>query len=323
MDEFDLIKTYFAPLAKGFPGSLNLADDAAIISPPPGAELVVTTDAINRGVHFIGDEDPALIARKLLRVNLSDLAAMGATPLCYFLALMLPKDTESHWIKRFSEGLHEDQALFGIYLAGGDTSATKEGMSFSATALGSVPQGRALKRSGARLGDAIYISGTLGDSALGLQLLQRNIHAPHDADREFLEERYLLPSPQLALGQKLVGIANTCMDVSDGLVQDLGHICAASGVGATINREKLLLSAPASKLIEANPALWDAALSGGDDYELLFTAPPEKELLVRDLSSELELSLTKIGEITEGEEVEVRDGQGRVVPVERKGFRHF
>ena len=323
MDEFDLIKTYFAPLAKGFTGSLNLTDDAALLSLPLGCELVVTTDAINRGVHFIGDEeDPALIARKLLRVNLSDLAAMGATPLCYFLALMLPEDTESQWVKRFAEGLHEDQSLFRIHLAGGDTSATKEGMSFCVTAMGSVPAGKALRRSGAKIGDAIYVSGTLGDSALGLQLLQHKVQVRGE-DKLFLEERYFLPEPRLELGQKLIGIASACMDVSDGLVQDLGHICEISGVGATVQRDKLPLSAPAKKLIEAANALWNCALAGGDDYELLFTASSEKELLVRELSAELGLPLTKVGEIIEGTEVGVRDKSGRVIPVKHKGFQHF
>ncbi|MDE3016066.1 MAG: thiamine-phosphate kinase [Pseudomonadota bacterium] len=351
MDEFDLIKAYFAPLAKGFSGGLNLADDAALIHVPSGSDLAVTTDAINRGVHFVGNEDPALIARKLLRVNLSDLAAMGATPLCYFLTLMLPPlsspspagGTEggwNHWLKRFAEGLREDQSLFGIRLAGGDTSATKEGMSFSVTALGGVAAGRALRRSGARPGDAIYLSGTLGDGALGLLRRLRPGASPGRGSRAngersparrrlagddalFLEQRYLLPQPRLELGQKLIGVASACMDVSDGLVQDLGHICEVSGVGATIQRDKLPLSDPARKLIEADKNLWDFVLGGGDDYELLFTAPPEKEMLIRGLSAELELPLTAIGNITEGAEVEVLDATGKSLIVAHKGFRHF
>ncbi len=247
MDEFDLIEKYFKPLARGFPGSLNLTDDAAVFSIPAGCELVVTTDAISEGVHFIGDEAPELIARKLLRVNLSDLAAMGATPLCYFLAGMLPKTTEAHWVKRFAEGLAEDQKQFRINIAGGDTISTHGALSLSVTALGTVPKGKALRRSGAKPGDIIYVSGTLGDSALGLSCHCEQSSACKTQD-PFLINRYLLPEPRIALGQKLIGIANACMDISDGLVQDLGHICKASGVGATIHRDKLPLSEAGAKI---------------------------------------------------------------------------
>jgi thiamine-monophosphate kinase len=313
MDEFFLIDTCFKPLAHNFPGSLNLTDDAAIIAVPPGHELVTTTDAISEGVHFIGNEDAALIAKKLLRVNLSDLAAMGAKPLCYVLTIMLPKNTKAAWVKRFARGLAEDQKLFRIHLAGGDTVSTRGTKSFSITAFGTVAKGKSLKRSSAKTGDSIYVSGTLGDSALGLRF--RN--------NAFLFKRYLLPEPRLALGQKLVGTANACMDISDGLVQDLGHICRASKAGAKLYRDKLPLSQAAQKLIKKDQKLWELVLGGGDDYELLFTVPASKKAALKKLSAALKLPLTEIGTITKGKEVKVLDENGKMLKLKRKGFQHF
>jgi len=310
MDEFRLIDQYFKPLAAGFKGSLNLADDAAVITPPPGCDLVITKDAITAGVHFIGSEDASLIARKLLRVNLSDLAAMGAAPLAYFLAIMLPKDTKPEWVEKFAEGLAADQREFGIHLAGGDTISTQGPLSFSLTAMGTVPAGKALTRSAAKAGDTIYVSGTLGDSALGLQALRKG---PRN---DFLEQRYLLPQPRMALGQKLYGIAHAVMDISDGLLQDLGHICKASGVGAKVERHRLPLSAAASALIQKDDRLWDCITSGGDDYELLFTAPEENRAVAESLG-------TAIGTITEGSGITLLDASGCELPVTHSGFRHF
>jgi len=317
MDEFVLIDKYFKPLSRGFGAALNLTDDAAIIKVPPGSELIITKDAVSEGLHFIGNENPALIARKLLRVNLSDLAAMGAKPLCYFLAVMLPANTPEAWIKGFVKGLSEDQKQFHIYLAGGDTISTHGIKSFSITALGTVIKGKALKRSGAKVGDIIYVSGTLGDSALGLLSLRAKRSNPE------LIQRYLLPQPRLALGQKLLGMANACMDISDGLVQDLGHICRASGIGATIYKDALPLSKPARKLIEKDKKLWDSVFSGGDDYELLFTVPKAKKYAIKKLSAALKLPLTKIGEITKGKDVKVLDRAGKTLEIKHKGFRHF
>lgn len=307
--EFSLIETYFTPLAKYHPASLNLSDDAALLAPPAGAELVITKDAISAGVHFIGDEPPSLIAKKLLRVNLSDLAAMGATPMLYFLALMLPKDTPENWIKDFAQGLAEDQKEFSIHLAGGDTTATQGGLSLSLTAIGSVPTGKALRRNGAKPGDNVYVSGTLGDAALGLS----------HKDDSYLRQRYLLPQPQLALGEKLRGIAHACMDISDGLVQDLGHICRASNVSARIERALLPLSPAASRFPEA----YEAALSGGDDYELLFTASPEQDITIRALSTELQLPITRIGTVGSGSGVHVVDENGNPVTIASGGYQHF
>lgn len=313
MDEFALIKTFFAPLAKDFSGSLNLTDDAALIDIPAGKELVVTKDAIVEGVHFLGSEDPSLIARKLLRVNLSDLAAMGAKPLCYFLALMLPKSISPDWVQRFAQGLAEDQKEFSIHLAGGDTTSTPGPLALSLTALGTVPRGSALKRSTAKVGDGIFVSGTLGDSALGLKLLRN----PDGSPNTDLIKRYLLPQPRVDLGQKLRGIASACIDISDGLVQDLGHICETSGVGAEIIRGKLPLSDSAAEMIAADVELWDAPLAGGDDYELLFTVPPGKKSYLAGLP------VTEIGVVTKGSGVKVLGNEGKPLAVTHTGFKHF
>lgn len=322
MREFELIASAFSPLTQGFDGSLALRDDAALLRVPEGHELVVTKDAICEGVHFMGSEAPDWIAKKLLRCNLSDLAAMGAQPLCYFLAIMVPKGTQQAWLTQFAHGLAEDQKLFGISLAGGDTVGSMGPFSASVTAMGLVKRGTALRRNGAKPGDRIYVSGSLGDSALGLALLQERLRAEVSvADSLWLKERYFLPQPRMALGQKLVGLAHSAMDISDGLVQDLGHICAASGVGAVLHRKLLPLSDAAKHVLELHD-VWDAVLTGGDDYELLFTAPPSAAENIAVLAQELHLPLTAIGEIVAGEGVSVLDEHGMDVTPKHGGFRH-
>ncbi|MEQ1788983.1 MAG: thiamine-phosphate kinase [Rickettsiales bacterium] len=308
MNEFSLISKYFKPLAENFSGSLELSDDAAILTQPAGCELVITKDALSEGVHFLGNENPALIAGKALRVNISDLAAMGATPICYFLALILPRDTSEEWLEKFALGLKQTQKEFNISLAGGDTTATNATLSISITAIGSIPNGTALRRNGAKIGDDIYVSGTLGDSALGLELLQKG------EKNDFLINRYLTPQPRIKLGIALRGVANSAMDISDGLVQDLEHICTASNVGATIYSDKIPLSVKGEL---------QAALTGGDDYELLFTASPDKKTTIEQLAESLSLPLTYIGKITSGNAVQVLDKTGRTIELKKKGFSHF
>jgi len=310
MQEFDLIKRYFAPLSAGFAGALSLCDDAAVFAPPAGHELVITKDAISEGVHFIGSESADLIAGKALRVNLSDLAAMGATPICYFLALILPKNTPEEWVQKFAQGLRETQSEFGIHLAGGDTISTLGTLSISITAIGSVPAGSALRRNGAKIGDDIYVSGTLGDAALGLKLLQNTEYRVPST--EYLIARYLTPEPRLSLGHNLRGVASACMDISDGLVQDLGHICTSSKVGAVIYTDKI----PISDAVKNVSGAIESAINGGDDYELLFTAPPEKEILIPE-------NCTKIGKIVAGENVKIIGTNGEEIMLNKKGFLHF
>lgn len=320
MDEFAIIRRFFAPLTKGLAGALNLSDDAALIDVPAGMQLVATKDAICEKVHFLGGEDPALIAQKLLRTNLSDLAAKGATPLTYLLAIALPKDTPENFIARFAEGLEHDQTEFGIDLAGGDTTATHGSMVLSLTALGLVPTGTMLKRSDARAGNLLCVSGTLGDSALGLKRLQNTLGCTLTAaEQEYLEGRYFLPQPRLTLGQALRGLATACMDISDGLVQDTAHLCTASSCGAIIEARKIPLSPAARTALDQNPTLREAILTGGDDYELLFTLPENKLADAQALGTPIAV----IGRIHEGSGVKVVDESGHEMILEQQGYRHF
>ncbi len=313
--EFELIARYFRPLAAGRAGALGLADDAALIDVPQGRQLVLTADMLTAGVHFFPDDPPDLIARKALRANLCDLAAMAAKPLAYFLTCAFPKDVEEGWIAGFSAGLARDQAEFGIALMGGDTTATQGPLALSITALGTVVPGQELRRSGAMAGDLIAVSGTIGDSALGLAKLQNRLGPVRGED--FLIERYRLPQPRLALAQELIGVATAGMDISDGLVADLGHIGEASGLGAVMEADRVPLSDPARAALAAEPERLLDLLTGGEDYELLFTLPRSRE---DELTG---LPVAVIGRMEEGSAVRVLDASGRPMNIARTGFRHF
>lgn len=314
LGEFDRIAQFFRPLAAGFPGALGLTDDAALISPGDGYEFAVTTDALVADVHFRAVDPPDLIARKALRVNLSDLAAMGAEPVCYTLATILPASVDEAWLAAFVRGLALDQAEFGIALAGGDSVKTPGPATLSVTAIGRVEKGCALRRSGAKPGDHVYVSGTIGDSALGLAVLKGRLADDHDGT---LAGRYLLPQPRLALGRALVGKASAALDVSDGLVADLGHIAETSGVGIVIEAERVPTSAAAKAVIAVDARLAEAILTGGDDYELAFTAPMELPERLADVA------VTRIGRVEQGSGVTVLDWQGGPVTLSSDGYRHF
>ena len=225
--EFSLIARHFRPLAG--PGALDLQDDAAVLAPPPGRDLVLTADAMVAGVHFLPDDPPDLVGRKLLRVNLSDLAAKGATPFGYLMTVSAPRGTPDAWFAGFAAGLTEDQKQYGVVLLGGDTTSTPGPMSLSLTIIGHVAPGQAVRRAGARPGDGIWVTGTIGDGALGLAVARGKLQDPTG----HLLSRYRLPQPRIGLA--IVGIASAGMDVSDGLVQDLGHICRAGGLAAEID----------------------------------------------------------------------------------------
>jgi thiamine-monophosphate kinase len=315
--EFEFIARRLRPLATAR-GALGLTDDAALLDPVPGRQLVLTKDAMVAGVHFLPDDPPGQIAQKLLRVNLSDLAAMGATPLGYLLALARSGDIADDWLAAFCTGLAADNAAFGIALLGGDTVATPGPLTLSLTAIGEVPAGAALLRAGARPGEDVWVSGTLGDAALGLKVLRRESEVADEA-RAWLIERYRLPQPRLALGQALRGIASAAIDISDGLVADLGHILEVSGVGAEVHAAALPLSAAARDL----PGARDAALSGGDDYELLFTAPPKRRDELEALARQLDLPLTRIGAIRVDPGLLVLDQKGQELRVRKAGWQHF
>lgn len=321
-DEFDLIRRLFAPLATD-PAALGLVDDAALLEVPAGRVLVATTDAIVAGVHFLPDDPPDSIARKLVRVNLSDLAAMGAEARAILLAACFPRDVAESWIAAFATGLGSDCRAFRVALLGGDTVATPGPATFAATALGFARKDAALRRSGAKAGDRVWVSGTIGDSAFGLMAArgERGLAPEHKAA---LAARYRLPEPRLALGQSLLGLASAAMDVSDGLIGDLEHICEASGVGAMVEAGRVPLSAAAAAAIEAG---WGeglaTALTGGDDYELLFTAPPAAEARILELSTGLGLRLTAVGTIIAGSGVSVAGPGGHALSLRARGYRHF
>ena len=319
MDEFDIIARLLRPLATG-DEALELADDAAILACPLGRQIVVTSDMLQAEVHFFADDPPAAIAQKALRVNLSDLAAMGADPYCYFLCLGLPRDMTPFWLEQFVTGLSEDQERYDIRLAGGDTTVTRGSMSLSITALGTVPAGTALQRSGAKVGDDIYVSGTLGDAALGLTVR----HSTHIVKpwRMPSVERYLLPQPRTELGAALRGIASAAMDSSDGMLQDLMHLCAASGVAADVSLPQLPLSEAVAGAMEDGFADWQLIVAGGDDYELIFTASPKMAKAVEGLSAQTDTRITKIGRIRKGDDVLLLDQDGKHFQVVETGYRH-
>jgi thiamine-monophosphate kinase len=321
LGEFGRIRRFFAPLAG--PGGLGLTDDAALVDCAPGHRLVVTVDAIVEGVHYLAEDPPNLVAKKLLRVNLSDLAAMGARPLHYLLAAALPASRGDDWVARFAEGLGEDQAHFGVDLLGGDSVATSGPAVLSLTAIGEVAAGAELRRSGARPGDRIWVSGTIGDAYLGLKVLRGDYRTLAPADRAALTARFQLPEPRTGLGPRLAGIAHAMCDVSDGLLADLGHICEASGTAATVEAATLPLSPAARRAIAGEPDLPAHLATGGDDYELLFAAPPEASAAIEHLAVELALPITAIGAIDGGEGVRLLDASGNAIPVAAAGYRHF
>jgi len=325
LGEFGRIDRYFKPLAAGFPGARGLADDAAVFGVPPDQELVVTTDAMVAGVHFFPDDAPGDIAAKLLRTNLSDLAAMGATPHAYTLVTALPKTVGEDWLAAFAAGLGEDQERFGIGLAGGDSVSTTGPITLSVTAFGLVPKGRALPRWGGRPGDRVFVTGTIGDAALGLQIAFGKLEVAEDGARGALLRRLRRPDPRTGVGPRLVGLATACLDVSDGLVADLGHLCEESGCAAVLEAVRVPLSDSARAVVGADPVRLALALTGGDDYELLFTAPEEARPALRALANETGVPITEIGRLAEGDAGTVgaigADGQPIDLPV--RGWEHF
>jgi thiamine-monophosphate kinase len=321
--EFEIIARYFRPLSKGEPGALDLADDAAVLDWATGQSVVATTDVLIAGVHFFPDDPADLVARKLLRVNLSDLAAMGARPRAYLLSCALPADVGEDWLTAFRDGLAEDQRAYGVALVGGDTVATPGPVTLCATALGEVPPNATLRRNGARRGDVVFVSGTIGDGALGLLVLRGEAPDLEEESRAALVARYHLPSPRVRLGQELRGVAHAAIDVSDGLVGDLAHVCEASGVAAVVDWVRVPLSPAARRFLAGLPEAREAVLSGGDDYELLFTAAPESRDEVARRAARAGVAVTEIGVLTEGDGVLVRDANGSRIALERGGYSHF
>lgn len=311
--EFSLIARHFRPLAG--PGALDLQDDAALMTPPPGRQLVLTADAMVAGVHFLPDDKPDLIGRKLLRVNLSDLAAKGAVPLQYLMTVSTPGDTPDAWFAAFAAGLAQDQKTYGVTLLGGDTTSTPGPISLSLTIIGHVAPGTAVHRFGARAGDELWVTGTIGDGALGLAVALGRLDDPSG----FLLDRYRLPRPRVGL--TLAGIASAGMDVSDGLVQDLGHLCRASNLAAEIQLETVPLS-DAARL--AGPEWLTTCLTGGDDYELLLAVPPNRTGALQQAAERADIQVTRIGHFHSGAaEVMVRQASGEPLALTKGGWSHF
>jgi thiamine-monophosphate kinase len=321
--EFELISRYFAPLAAGNPGALGLTDDAATLDPGAGYSIVVTADALVAGVHFLPDDPPDQIAAKLLRVSLSDLAAMGAEPMIYVMTMAMPRDWTEEWIAAFADGLKREQETYGILLAGGDTVSTPGPLTLSLTALGRTETGTELRRSGARDGETIWVTGSVGDAALGLRVVEGELGGLSPAAREFLTGRFRLPRPRVTLGPRLRGIASAAIDVSDGLIADLGHICETSGVGAEIRAGDLPLSDAAREAAAAGHADPAMLATGGDDYELLFTAPDGAGAMIDGLGRELGIAITAIGRTTADGTVRLLDANGAAIAMPSGGFRHF
>ena len=308
--EFSLIARHFRPLAG--PEGLNLLDDAALLSPPPGEQLVLAADAMVAGVHFLQDDPPETIGRKLLRVNLSDLAAMGATPLGYLMTIALTPATDEAWLTGFVTGLARDQAEFGLRVLGGDTVSTPGPLTLSLTILGQVPPGAALTRTGARPGDDLWVSGRIGDGYLGLRAARGQMADPDGT----LARRYRLPDPRLALGVALRGLARAAMDVSDGLLQDVSHLCRAGDCAAVVEAALVPVSDATAPIA--------ALVTGGDDYELLFAAAREDREAVLAAGLDARTPVTRIGRFTAGEpRVTLTDGKGADITPEKLGWSHL
>lgn len=322
LGEFEIIAKYFRPLAKGNAGALDLGDDAALLAPAAGNTFAVTTDTMIAGVHYF-DSDPAdLVARKLLRVNLSDLAAMGAEPAAYLLSAALAKPLDEPWLARFCQGLGQDQKEFGVTLCGGDTVASPGPAVLSVTALGNVPEGMALMRSGAKQGDDIYVSGTVGDGALGFRVLLGEFADLAPQHKEFLVSRYHLPQPRVGLGVRLRGVAHAAIDISDGLAADMGHICECSALGAEIAWPRVPLSEAARAVVSQDAGAREFVLAGGDDYELLFTAASGDAAKVLAAADAAGVMVTKIGRIS-GHTLAIRDETGAAIDLAAAGYTHF
>lgn len=320
--EFELIARYFAPLARTFAGAGGLESDNAYLPTDGRHDIAVKTDTVISGVHFLDGESPDRVAAKALRVCLSDLAAGGAVPFVYQLSLALPKGWQERWVAGFARGLAADQRRYGIVLCGGDTVVTPGPLAITITAFGQVPRDKGLARGGARAGDDLWASGTIGDAALGLRVARGKLKKLDTRDRKFLEDRYRLPRPRNTLGKQLIGIARAAADVSDGLLADVGHIAKASRLAVHVERDQVPLSTAARHALAVEPALWTEVLGGGDDYELVIAVPSRRAVALREAARQARVMVTRIGRFEEGRGVRLTVG-GRAAPISRTGYVHF
>lgn len=314
--EFEIIADIFAPLATAM-SALGLKDDVALIGTRAGSDLVLTTDTIVEGIDFFADDPADAIAKKALRVNLSDLAAKGAKPFGYLSTLVLPARVRPAWIRKFASGLKADQKNYGIALLGGDMSSTSGPLCVSITALGRVPSGKAILRSGAKAGDVVFVTGTIGDSGGGLA--SRNARQRD----KFLLNRYRLPQPRVLFGQRLRGLASAAIDVSDGLLADLGHIAAVSKVQISVDLARVPVSKALQRFWGSDQTAMVRAATAGDDYELAFTASPDKRAAVVSAAKRAKTPVSEIGSVRQGKGVVLLGRDGRPIKVKRAGWEHF
>jgi thiamine-monophosphate kinase len=321
-----LIATYFRPIAT-HPGAFDLTDDAAAIAPPPGCDLVLKTDGVISGVHFFLDDPADAVARKALRINLSDLAAKGAAPLGFLLSIGLPAGLPPDWLKSFARGLREDAEHYGCPLLGGDTDRSPGAITVYIAALGTVPHGTMVRRKGARPGDLVVATGTIGDAALGLVLRRDDGAAGRwkldAAMRDHLLGRYLLPQPRTAVAESLRRHASAAMDVSDGLAGDLAKLCRVSGVAADIAIANVPVSPAARQAVAAEPALIETILTGGDDFEVIATVAPDRFDALRREAAAAGVAVTQIGTVAAGQGAHFRDPDGRTLAFRRPSYSHF
>ena len=324
--EFELIDRYLAPLATDA-GAAGLKDDAAIVHPKSRTDIVLTKDALAEGIHFFAEDPPAAIASKALRVNLSDLAAKGAEPFGYLMALALPQDWTVDWLEGFVSGLAADQARYGVTLLGGDTLKASGGLTVSITALGRLPEGAIVRRSGARPGDRILVTGTIGDAALGLALRkdpgQAEAWRLSAVARAHLTARYLMPEPRTAAAQAVRSYAHAALDVSDGLFGDMARMAKASGVAVRLQAAQVPLSPAAAAVIAVDPTAFELAVCGGDDYEIVAAVPPQNVGAYLVALRDAGLAVTEIGVVEEGEGVRIIGRDGDPLPIGPSSFHHF
>jgi len=316
MGEFDLIDRFFKRPTRH--NAMGIGDDCALLSPAPGMQLAVSSDMLVEGRHFLSTVDPFKLGHKALAVNLSDLAACGAKPLAFTLALAMPRAEEA-WLEPFSRGLFALADAHGCELVGGDT--TRGPLNICITVFGEVPQGQALLRSGARAGDDLYVSGTLGDARLALEVFRGTLRVPAEVF-EAARARMEQPTPRVSLGQTLVGIATSAIDISDGLLGDLGHVLRQSGVGASIQTELAAGLIAAAGRLDADRQL-EYVLAGGDDYELAFTAPPAQREAVQAAAKKSGTAVARIGQIESAPGIRLLDAQGRPMQKRYGSFDHF
>lgn len=320
MHEFEMIRDYFRPLTMERAEAGGLLDDAAILNIPEGFDLVMSSDTLNGGVHFLEYEDPAHIAHKCLRVNLSDMAAMGARPYCYQLNLAFSNMPDPAWAKAFSDALMADNNEFGVFCSGGDTTVIEGPLLISMTVTGLVPKGKAVKRFGAKAGDSVVVTGNIGDAAIGVKVLLGLLELD---DPELFLEACHKPMPRTPISDVIQAHASAGIDVSDGLIADLSHICEVSGVAARLDLDKIPFSDAARAVIDDGKVTVQDLLTGGDDYEILMAVPPEKvDAFVRE-AHQRGVDAHVIGAFEAGDGVQVMDGNGQAIEFDRKGWTHF